>query len=86
MASLSLTYGEDGKLQEREIFRNDCLFGSTQMNQHSYYDELGRVCYETCYITHGQEKFLYFYPDDGPAPAYCLYIDRWGSGVILAKY
>lgn len=86
VASLSLTYGEDGKLREREIFRNDCLFGSTRMNQHSYYDDLGRVCCETCYITHGEEKFFYFYSDDGPAPAYCLYIDHWGSGVILAKY
>lgn len=86
VASLSLSYGEDGKLQEREIFRNDSLFGSTRMMQHSYYDELGRVCYETCYITHGQEKFFYFYPDDGPEPACCLYIDWMGSGVILAKY
>lgn len=86
VASLSLTYGEDGKLREREIFRNDYLFGSTQMNQHSYYDDLGRVCCETCYITHGQEKFFYLYPDDGLAPAYCLYIDHGGSGVILAKY
>ena len=86
VASLSLTYDEDGTLRERDLFRNDSLFGSTRMNQHSYYDGLGRVCYETCYITHGQEKFFYIYPDEGPAPAWCLYIDHGGSGVILAKY
>lgn len=86
VASLTLLYGEGGKLLEREVFRNDDLFGSTHMLQHSYYDELERVCYETCYVTHGEEKYFYFYPDDDPTPAYGLYIDHGGNGVILAKY
>lgn len=86
LASAHYTYGENGKLRQREIFRNDYVFGSYQMSQDSWYDELGRVCYESCYVTHGEEHYYYIYTDDGPTPAYCLYIDRWGNGTHFAQY
>lgn len=78
------TYRENGTLQYRGFSK--FLEGSYQMNQRSWFDELGRVCYETCYITHGEEEFLYFYDGDSPAPAYCLYLDIGGGGVIFGKY
>ncbi len=80
----SFTYREDGTLQYRHFVRY--LEGSYQMIQYSWFDELGRVSYEHCYVTHGYEEFFYIYTDDGTAPAYCLYIDEWGNGVIFGKY
>lgn len=50
--------------------------------EHREYDEAGR-------LVRFRADGIYPSPwsnEDVPAPAYCLYIDRWGSGVILAKY
>jgi len=43
-----------------------------------YYDEGGRISYETSYITHGMLENCYIYEDDGKKSAYSLLLDYAG--------
>lgn len=74
-------YDEDGRLISRKYSHNGSVFSSWSMTRSSYFDELGRVIYERCYITHGSYDFYYIYTDDSDEPAYVLGLDdnlgRW---------
>lgn len=68
-------YDQDGALTRREFWRNPMLWGTTRSSQTSYFDSLGRVCYERAYITHGSLDYYFIYPDGGMEPLYCLCLD-----------
>ena len=48
----------------------------------SYYDERGRVIYESGYITHGELEYFYIYGDEGEKPQYLLTVDYGGGYAV----
>lgn len=86
--SMKSVYGTDGAdmvdsyKEMVEYTHNPMIFGTTFCSLESYYDESGRVVYESGYITHGQLEYYYIYKDEGDKPEYLLEIDYNGGYVI----
>ena len=72
---INYIYSDDGTLFYRYYGHNGYLFSSTYCSIYSYYDEFGRVAYESGYITHGSIYEYYIYDNDGKEPKYYLYLD-----------
>lgn len=86
VCSAEFAYDENGVLRCREYFQNDYLFGSYQQFQESHFDELSRVSYEQCYVTHGEVEYYYIYEGDNPEPSYCLFLDHDIGPSIRAEF
>ena len=69
-------YRETGKLFYREFYQNSHLWGTTRQALYDYYDEDGRLIYESAYITHGSLDYFFIYTDGSCRPAYCLQLDN----------
>ena len=69
-------YRETGKLFYREFYQNSHLWGTTRQALYDYYDEDGRLIYESAYITHGSLDYFFIYTDGSDRPAYCLQLDN----------
>ena len=50
----------------------DLWYGASR----DYYDEDGRLIYESAYITHGSLDYFFIYTDGSCRPAYCLQLDN----------
>ena len=72
---INFIYRDDGTLFYRDYAHNSVVFETTSCSRDSYYDELGRVVYESSYITHGSVYEYYIYDDGGKEPKYYLYLD-----------
>ena len=79
---LDYVYRDDGTLYCRDYTHNPSIFGTTLCSLESYYDERGRVVYESGYITHGQLEYFYIYEDEGEKPEYLLTVDYGGGYAI----
>lgn len=79
---LDYVYRDDGTLYCRDYTHNPSIFGTTLCSLESYYDEKGRVVYESGYITHGQLEYFYIYGDEGEKPEYLLTVDYGGGYAI----
>ncbi len=79
---LDYVYRDDGTLYCRDYIHNPSIFGTTLCSLESYYDEKGRVVYESGYITHGQLEYFYIYGDEGEKPEYLLTVDYGGGYAI----
>ena len=79
---LNYVYRDDGTLYCRDYTHNPSIFGTTLCSLESYYDEKGRVIYESGYITHGQLEYFYIYGDEGEKPEYLLTVDYGGGYAI----
>ena len=53
-----------------------CRAGTTRQALYDYYDEDGRLIYESAYITHGSLDYFFIYTDGSCRPAYCLQLDN----------
>ncbi len=80
---LDYVYRDDGTLYYRDYTHNPYIFGSTLGTLESYYDESGRVVYESGYITHGELENYYIYSDTREKPKYRLVVD-YGGGYATA--
>ncbi len=78
VVEINFIYRDDGTLYCRDYHHNERLFGTTYLSMDSYYDEGGRISYETGYITHGMLENYYIYKDDSEKPAYSLLLDYAG--------
>lgn len=85
---LDYVYRDDGTLYYRDYTHNPFIFGTTLCSLESYYDELGRVVYESGYITHGEMEYFYIYGDKGDQPLYSLMVDYGGGYAVpsLRRY
>lgn len=68
-------YHENGNLKQRNYYHSPWIFGTWFTTWRSYFDELGRVEYESSYITHGSMEYFYIYADDEKVPSYVLILD-----------
>ena len=75
LLEINYIYWDDGTLYCRNYHHNSTVFETTSCSRDSYYDELGRVVYESSYITHGSVYEYYIYDDGGKEPKYYLYLD-----------
>lgn len=73
--NVDFIYREDGSLFCRKYWHNSYVFGTTYAGMYSYYDETGRLVYESAYITHGRLEYYYIYEKDKELPSYLLYLD-----------
>ena len=73
---INWVYRETGKLFYREFYQNSHLWGTTRQALYDYYDEDGRLIYESAYITHGSLDYFFIYTDGSCRPAYCLQLDN----------
>lgn len=73
--NVDFIYREDGSLFCRKYWHNGYVFGTTYADMYSYYDETGRLVYESAYITHGRLEYYYIYEKDKELPSYLLYLD-----------
>lgn len=78
---INYIYRDDGTLFYKSYW-HDQHFDTTLSSLESYYDENGRILYESGYITHGELEYFYIYEDQGKKPAYCLILD-WGGGYVI---
>lgn len=69
-------YRDDGTLYCRDYWHDPYLFSTTLSSLRSFYDEEGRIIFETGYITHGSQEYYYIYDDGKNIPEYCLCIDH----------
>ena len=69
-------YRDDSTLFYRDYRHDPYLFSTTLSTLRSFYDEEGRVIYESGYITHGKLEYYYIYDDKREIPMYCLCIDH----------
>ena len=69
-------YRDDSTLFYRDYRHDPYLFSTTLSTLRSFYDEEGRVIYESGYITHGKLEYYYIYDDKREFPTYCLCIDH----------
>lgn len=76
LLEIDLTYREDGTLKQRDYVHNTIALETWQSSSHSYYDELERLVYEDCYITHGSMDYYYIYEEEERTPSYCLVLDH----------
>lgn len=74
-------YRDDGTLFFKRYTHHHILFGSAYQGQSIYYDEQGRIVYNSCYITSGGREYFYIYEGDKEKPAYRLLIEA-GGGII----
>lgn len=74
-------YRNDGTLFFKRYTHHHILFGSAYQGQSIYYDEQGRIVYNSCYITSGGREYFYIYEGDKEKPAYRLLIEA-GGGII----
>lgn len=79
---LDYVYRDDGTLYYRNYTHDPFLFGTTLCSLESYYDERGRVIYESGYITHGELEYFYIYGDEGEKPQYLLTVDYGGGYAV----
>ena len=79
---INWVYRETGKLFYREFYQNSSLWGTTRQALYDYYDEDGRLIYESAYITHGSLDYFFIYTDGSDRPAYCLQLDNNGGYCI----
>ncbi|MCM1388586.1 MAG: hypothetical protein NC231_14755, partial [Bacillus sp. (in: Bacteria)] len=76
LLEINYMYRDDGTLYYRDYSHNSVVWETTYCGMDSYYDELGRVIYESGYITHGNTYEYYIYDDNGNEPKYYLYLDN----------
>ena len=79
---INWVYRETCKLFYREFYQNSSLWGTTRQALYDYYDEDGRLIYESAYITHGSLDYFFIYTDGSDRPAYCLQLDNNGGYCI----
>lgn len=79
VVEINFIYREDGTLFYRDYSHDSQVFGTTLCSMDSFYDEYGRVVFESGYITHGHLEYYYIYEDkEGEIvsePAYVLCLD-----------
>lgn len=75
LLEINYIYRDDGTLYYRDYGHNSMVFETTFCSLDSYYDELGRVVYESGYITHGSIYEYYIYDNEGKEPKYYLSLD-----------
>ncbi len=75
LLEINYIYRDDGTLYYRNYHHNSMVFETTFCGIDSFYDELGRVVYESGYITHGSIEEYYIYDDGGKEPKYYLLLD-----------
>lgn len=75
-------YRDDGTLFYREYHHNPRIFYTTLSNLDSFFDESGRVVYESGYITHGRLERYYIYEEDGDKPVYGIFLDYNPEGIF----
>lgn len=68
-------YHVNGKLKYRYYYHSPWIFGTWFTTWESYFDEQGRVEYESAYITHGSMEYFYIYSEDEKTPRYVLILD-----------
>lgn len=79
---INYIYRDDGTLFYKSYWHDPLFFSTTLSSLESYYDEKGRILYESGYITHGELEYYYIYKDQGEKPAYCLCLDYAGGYAI----
>lgn len=75
LLSMYYEYDDNGTLRQRRYYHYHLAFSSTSQTWYSYFDELGRLAYESQYITHGWLEYYYIYKDGSGEPAYGLFLD-----------
>lgn len=73
--SIGIVYDEEGRLAQRNLWRNSFLCGTTNPSERGYFDSRGRLAYEYGYITHGSTDTYYIYEGELTKPSYALYLD-----------
>lgn len=72
---MEYTYHENGMLKSRKYGHSHFVFPTTASSIRSYFDEQGRLFFESSYITHGSIDEHYIYEGDSSIPRYCLSLD-----------
>ncbi|MCH5340850.1 MAG: hypothetical protein J1E01_05245 [Acetatifactor sp.] len=78
LLSMSYYYRDDGTLSYK-AYHHDSPTSASSLR--SWYDELERPVYVSCYITHGSLEYFYIYEDDGDRPAYIFKLDVYPDSV-----
>lgn len=82
---LEYEYHNNGNLKYRHYYHNPWIFGTWYTTWDSYFDELGRVEYESAYITHGSLEYFYIYEDEDEKPEYVLVLDD-NLGALIPEF
>lgn len=75
LVEVSCDYREDGSLQRVAYRHNPWIFGTTGSPALLHYDQLERLVFAECYITHGRLEYYYGYKDRERQPFCRLCLD-----------
>ncbi len=80
ISEIDLNYQENGMLEKVIYQHAPKVYGTTGHAGRVYYDEQGRMVYESSYITHGATEYFYIYHEEEKTPWACICIDSMSYG------
>jgi len=72
---IQFKYQDNGRIGAVDYTCAPWIYGTTSSSGEIYYDEKGRMVYETAYITHGSQYYFYLYNGGKEMPWACFYQD-----------
>lgn len=75
ISDIELKYQANGMLEKVEYKHASKVYGTFGSSGRVFYDEQGRMVYESSYITHGTVYQFYLYHKDEKTPWACICID-----------